>query len=45
MDYSKRPPLRGKKVYALLRQVGGAGDGWPACFPPWDSVFNLTQIV
>lgn len=25
MDYSKRAPLRGIKVYALLRQVSGEG--------------------
>lgn len=38
-------PLWGRKVYALLRQVRGAGDGWPACWPPWNAVFNLTRIV
>lgn len=38
-------PLWGRKAYALLRQVRGSGDGWPACCPPWNAVFNLTQIV
>lgn len=45
MDYSKRvPPFGEGRCSSEASEREGTGDGWPAC-SPWDSVFNLIQIV
>lgn len=44
VKWIKGPTLGKEDVYSSEANER-AWAGWPACSLPWDSVFNLTQIV